>query len=74
VTNLALATAALFAVILVVGLIAVVAHLIRIRASIADTSATLEAVDAGARALAGRMEGLQRATAQAADELPSERS
>ncbi|MBW3619799.1 MAG: hypothetical protein KY461_06100 [Actinobacteria bacterium] len=73
-TNLALATAALLAVVLVVGLIAVVAHLVRIRTAIADTSATLEAVDAGARALASRMEGLQRATAQAADELPSRRS
>lgn len=73
-TNLALATAALFAVVLVVGLVAVVAHLIRIRTAIAETSATLEAVDAGARALAGRMEGLQRATAQAAGELPSGRS
>jgi uncharacterized protein YoxC len=73
-TSLVLVTAALLAVILVVGLIAVVAHLIRIRSSIAEASATLEAVDAGARALAGRMEGLQRATAQAADELPSERS
>lgn len=71
--TLVVGTAAVLAVTLLAGLVAVVIFLTEIRAFLADTAATLEAVDDGATRLAGRLQRVQRATEAAASELPAGR-
>ncbi|WP_219415988.1 hypothetical protein [Pseudonocardia nigra] len=70
---LVVGTAAVLAVTLVAGLVAIVVFLTEIRTFLADTAATLEAVDEGATRLSGRLQRVQRATAAAARELPAGR-
>ncbi len=70
-TTLVVVTAALFAVVLIVGLVGVTVFLAQIRRLMADTSSALEAVDAGAARLASRLQRLQRATTDAAHQLPT---
>jgi hypothetical protein len=70
VTTLVLATAAVLAVVLVVGLLAVLVFLTEIRRFMADTAAALEAVHRGSTRLGSRLVRVHAATAEAADELP----
>ena len=67
--TLVVLTAVLLAVTLVAALVAVLLFLVQIRAFVADTSVALEATNEGASRLAGRLEGMQRATAAAASGL-----
>ncbi|MBW3581265.1 MAG: hypothetical protein KY431_09520 [Actinobacteria bacterium] len=62
-------TATLFAVTLVAALVAVLVFVTQIRGFMAETATALEATNEGASRLAGRLEGMQRATAAAASEL-----
>jgi hypothetical protein len=70
VTTLVLATAAVLAVVLVVGLVVVLVFLTEIRRLMADTASALEVVDRGTARLGSRLARVQAATAEAAGELP----
>jgi hypothetical protein len=63
---LVVGTAAVLAVTLVAGLVAVVIFLAEIRARLSATAVALEAVDMGATRLAGRVQCVQEAAAGAA--------
>ncbi len=72
--TLVVVTAAVLALILVVGLVAILVFVTQIRGFIGETSAALDAVDEGATRLARRFEGVQQATAAAASELSASRT
>jgi hypothetical protein len=69
VLTLVAVTAALLAVTLVVGLIAAVVWLVKIRRFVADTSAALVVAAERAGLVAGRLARVQRATGAAAGDL-----
>jgi hypothetical protein len=66
---LVVVTAAVLAVTLVVGLVAVMVFLTEIRAFLRDTAAILDAVEERATRLAGRIERVQHSTHLAASTL-----
>ena len=70
-TTLVLATAAVLAVVLVVGLLVVLVFLTAIRRLMADTASALEAVNRGTARLGNGLTRVQAATAEAAGELPA---
>lgn len=69
-----MATAAVLAVVLVVGLVVVLAFVFEIRRLVGDTADAMEEADAGTARLAAHLSGLQGATSAAAGELPTRRA
>lgn len=72
--TLVVATAAVLAAVLVVGLVVVLGFLFEIRRLVGDTADALEQADAGTARFAGHLSGLQRNTSAAAAELPADRT
>ena len=72
--TLAVGTAAVLAVVLVVALIVVLGFLFEIRRLVGDAADAMEQAGPRAAELAGHLSGLQRSTSAAAGELPARRT
>jgi hypothetical protein len=72
--SLAVVTAAVLAVVLVVGLLVVLGFLFEIRRLVGEAADAMEQADAGTARLAAHLSGLEGATSAAAGELPTRRA